>query len=130
MHSSLIHLFESSEQPVREGGVVIPILQMWSLRHREVSWFASEIPAQVLLHHQPCGVLAAWRQSKGACIFFVGVSGNMWSPASKEFGGKSGTREALVHPIPMPPAMCSQESWGLRSILWLGSCPPQQPGRP
>lgn len=68
LHSSLIRLVESSEQPVREGGVVIPILQMWSLRHREVSWFASEIPAQVLLHHQPCGVLAAWRQSKGACI--------------------------------------------------------------
>lgn len=51
MHSSLIHLFESPKQPVREGGVVIPILQMWSLRHGEVNWFASEIPAQVLLRH-------------------------------------------------------------------------------
>lgn len=46
MHSSLIHLFESPEQPVREGGVVVPILQMWSLRPGEVNWLASEIPAK------------------------------------------------------------------------------------
>lgn len=69
LHSRLVHLFESSERPARQLGVVMPISQTWSLRHRQVNWFAGEVPAQVLLCHQPCRVPAGWGQSKGTCIY-------------------------------------------------------------
>lgn len=82
MHSSLIHLSESSEQPVREGGVVIPILQMWSLRHGEVSWLAG-----LLVRFQPrsfcvTSPVGSWQggdKANARAFLFVGVSGNVWS---------------------------------------------------
>lgn len=79
LHSSLIHLFESPEQPVREGGVVIPILQMWSLRPGEVNWLVSEIPAQVLLRHHAVGSRQGWDKAKARALLFVGGSGDVWT---------------------------------------------------